>query len=156
MRALINSGSKINAMIPAYSSKLGVRIRWTNVGAQKINDSTFKTFRMVLASFQVETKLEKARFFQQTFLLANSNIKMVLGMPLLTLSNANILFLEQEFTWRSYITTKALLTTKKVELINKKEFSKVALDRNFETFVVYVATLKAPLARILIDLNKAA
>ena len=76
-------------------------------------------------------------------------------MPFLIFSNANVSFLEQEFTWRSYITAKTLPTTKKVELINKKEFAKAALDENFETFVVYVATLEAPLARILIDPNRA-
>ena len=45
---------------------------------------------MVLASFQVEDKLKKARFFQKTFLLADLSIEIFLGMPFLTLSNANI------------------------------------------------------------------
>ena len=94
---------------------------------------------MALADFQVEDKLGRARFFQETFLLANISVEIVLDMPFLTLSNANIQFIEKEPTWRSYTTAEALPTTKRVELIDKKEFAKAALDENFETFVVYVA-----------------
>ena len=35
----------------------------------------------------------------------------------------------------------ALSTTKRVELINKKKFAKVALDEKSETFVIHVASL---------------
>ncbi len=37
-----------------------------------------------------------------------------------------------------------LSITNRVELINKREFAKVALDINSETFIVYVPTLKIP------------
>ena len=47
-------------------------------------------FGMVLASFQMEDKLGRARFFQETFLLADLSVKVVLKMSFLTLSNANI------------------------------------------------------------------
>ena len=96
---------------------------------------------MVLASFQVEDKLGRIRFFQETFLLADISTEVVLGMPFLTLSNADVQFVEKELTWRSYTTTEALPTTKQVELIDKKEFAKAALDENSETFVVHVASL---------------
>ena len=96
---------------------------------------------MVLASFQVEDKIRRAWFFQKTFLLANINAEVVLGMPFLILSNANVQFIEKEFTWRSYITAEVLPTTKWVELINKKKFAKAALDEKSETFVIYVASL---------------
>ena len=62
-------------------------------------------------------------------------------MPFLTLSNADVQFVEKELTWRSYTTAEALPTTKRVELIDKKEFAKAALDENSETFVVHVASL---------------
>ena len=55
---------------------------------------------MILASFQVEDKLGKARFFQEMFLLADLNIEVVLGVPFLILSNANIQFARKKFTWR--------------------------------------------------------
>ena len=64
-------------------------------------------------------------------------------MPFLTLSNADVQFVEKELTWRSYTTAEALPTTKRVELINKKEFAKAALDENSETFVVHVASLSS-------------
>ena len=62
-------------------------------------------------------------------------------MAFLTLSNANVQFIEKKLTWRSYTSAEALPTTKRVEFINKKEFAKTALDANSETFVVYVASL---------------
>ena len=96
---------------------------------------------MVLADFQIEDKLGKVQFFQETFLLADISAEVVLGMPFLTLSNADVQFVKKELTWRSYTTAKALPTTKRVELINKKEFAKAALDENSETFVVHVASL---------------
>ena len=51
----------------AYASKLGLKVRLTNVGAQKIDGSTLQTFGMGLVSFQVEDKLGRARSFQETF-----------------------------------------------------------------------------------------
>ena len=59
IRALINLGSKVNAMTPAYASKLGLKVQPTNVEAQKIDGSTYNTFEIVLANFQVENKLDK-------------------------------------------------------------------------------------------------
>ena len=52
--ALIDSGSEVNAIAPAYAKKLGLRVRKTNVGAQKIDGSTLKTYDMVIAGFQVQ------------------------------------------------------------------------------------------------------
>ena len=103
---------------------------------------------MVLADFQVENKLGKARFFQETFLLANISAEVVLGMPFLTLSNADVQFVEKELTWRSYTTAEALPTTKRVELINKKEFAKAALDENSKTFVVHIVSLSSTLLNV--------
>lgn len=58
-KVLIDSSSKINAIIPAYALKLGFKVRRTDVRAQKIDGSIFKIFRIILASFQIEDKLEK-------------------------------------------------------------------------------------------------
>ena len=80
----------VNAMTLGYASKLGLKVRPTDVRAQKIDGSTLKTFEMVLASFQVEDKLGRPWFFQETFLLADLSVEVVLGMSFLTLSNANI------------------------------------------------------------------
>ena len=44
-------------MMPAYTLKLGLKVRQINVGAQKIDGSILKTFKIILASFQVKKKL---------------------------------------------------------------------------------------------------
>lgn len=61
-------------------------------------------------------------------------------MPFLTLSDADIRFVEAELVWRSYTTAKGLPTTQRIELINKREFAAAALDENKESFVVDVVT----------------
>ena len=50
-------------MNPALTQKLGFYIQKTNVKAQKIDDSAFKIFKMVIANFQGEDKVGKPRFF---------------------------------------------------------------------------------------------
>lgn len=68
---------------------------------------------------------------------------MILEMFFLTLSSADIKFAEKKLTERSYTIAKALLTIKRIELINKKKFVKTALDKNSELFVIHVAALEA-------------
>ena len=63
VQALINSGSEVNTITPGYASKLGLKVRPTDIGVKKIDGSIFKTFGMVLASFQVEDKLGRPWFF---------------------------------------------------------------------------------------------
>ena len=50
-----------------------------------------------------------------------------------------MLFGKETLTWRTYITIEALLTTKQVQIIDKKDFIIAVLDANSETFVVHVA-----------------
>ena len=109
---------------------------------------------MVIAGFQIENKLGKAQFFEESFLLADTSIEVVLRMPFLILSNANIQFAKKEFICRSYTTAEALPTTKQVELIDKKEFAKVVLDEEFETFVMHIADLETLLEGIMIHLHE--
>ena len=77
-------------MTLAYIAKLGLKICSTNIGAQKIDGSLFKTFRMIIAGFQVEDKLDRTWFFQELFLMADINMEVVQKMPFLIFSNANI------------------------------------------------------------------
>ena len=58
-RALIDLGSEVNAMTPAYTAKLGLKVRETDIGVQKIDGSTLDTFRIVWADIQMEDKLGK-------------------------------------------------------------------------------------------------
>ena len=139
--ALLDSGSEVNAMTPAYAAHLGLKVRVTDVGAQKIDGSSLATYGMVIAAFQVVDKLGRSRFFQETFLLADISMEVVLGMPFLFLSNADVQFAEKELTWRTYTTEEALPTIRRVEIIDRKEFAKAALDENVEAFVVHVSSL---------------
>ena len=98
IQVLLNSGNEVNAINPAYTLRLSLQVHYTNIRAQKIDGSTLEIFGMVLANFQVEDKLGKIWFFQETFLLANISTKVVLDMPFLILSNANVQFVEKELT----------------------------------------------------------
>ena len=94
--ALIDSGSKVNVITPAYAKQLGLQVWKTVVGAQKIDGSSLQTFGMVIADFQVEDKLGRSRFFQESFLLGETYMKVILGMPFLALNNADIQFAEKK------------------------------------------------------------
>ena len=96
--ALLNSRSKVNAMTPAYAAHLVLKMRVTNIHAQKIDRSSPATYHIVIATFQVIDKLSYAQFFQETFLLANISIEVVLSMSFLTFSNANVQFAEKKLT----------------------------------------------------------
>ena len=92
MSALLDSGSKVNAIYPTLARKLGLSIRLTDVEAQKIDGTMLDTFRMVVLAFSVTDKANQVRFFKETFLVANVSPKVVLGMSFLTLSNADVDF----------------------------------------------------------------
>ena len=79
-------------MSPAYAKRLDLMTWKTNVRAQKIDGSTSETFGMVIADFQVEDQGGRPRFFQEIFLVVDTKFKMVLGMPFLKISNADIAF----------------------------------------------------------------
>ena len=53
---------------------------------------------MIIAGFQIIDKLGRARSFQEPFLLTDTSMKMVLRMPFLTFSNADIQFAEKKLT----------------------------------------------------------
>ena len=50
-------------MTLVYAKQLGFQVQKTDVGAQKIDGSLLQTFAMVIASFEIEDKLGRARFF---------------------------------------------------------------------------------------------
>lgn len=71
-------------------------------------------------------------------------MQVVLEMLFQGFSNIDIEFTKLEkLTWRFYTTTKALSTTNKVKLIDKRKFVKAILDKYLETFVIYVVSLEA-------------
>ena len=88
---MLNNDNEVNAINLILAQKLGLQIWKTNVGAQKIDGSALKTFGMVIANFQVEDKGGRPKFFQETFLVADTKFEMILGMLFLKLSNAEVL-----------------------------------------------------------------
>ncbi len=128
-------------MIPAYSAELDFITQKTNIGAEKIDGLSLQTYGMASASFSLQNSLGKIWFFEETFLLADTSIEVVLGMPFLAFSNANFQFGAEKLIWRSYTAAEALLTTSRVEFMDKMEFAKAALYENLETFVVHVSAL---------------
>lgn len=66
-----------------------------------------------------------------TSILANTSMEVVLGLPFLALSKADIQFDTGSPTWRTYIAAEALPIARQVELIDKREFAEAALDKNF-------------------------
>ena len=143
VRALIDSGSEVNIMNPAFEAKLGLSIRPIGIGAQKIDGSALRTYGMAIVRFPIQGKSGRTRFFEGTFLLADSSMELVLGMPFLALSNVDIQFGTESIIWKSYSTAKALPKNRRVELINQHKFAKVALDENSEMFIVHLAAPEA-------------
>lgn len=91
-QALINSDSKFNTITWSYATKLGLKIRTINVRVQKIDGSTFETFDIVLASFQVKDKFERARFFREIFLMTDTSIDIIIRILFFILNNINMVF----------------------------------------------------------------
>lgn len=77
-----------------YAVKIGLAIRSNNVGTQKIDGLPLKTYKMVVAKNLVQDKDSKDRLFEETFLIANTSIDVILGMLFLNLNNADINFWE--------------------------------------------------------------
>lgn len=74
-------------MTSAYIAILRLKPRPTNVGTQKIDGSILETYDIALASFLLQDSLGKVRLFEETFLLADTNMELVLGMFFFSLSN---------------------------------------------------------------------
>lgn len=143
---MIDLNSKVNIILPVYAKKLGLQIRKPNVDIYKIDRSALETFEIEIAKFQVKNKLRRDCCFQQIFLVANTSIKVVLGMPSFTFSNANVSFANKELNQRIYTSDKTLSTTKRVQIIKLKKFAKAKLHLNKKAFVVYVATIASKMA----------
>ncbi len=91
-KALLESESKLNVISQAFAQQLGLKIRKTNVGAQKIDNTTLGTYGIVVSTFSVLDKDGRERFFEESFLLADVKPDIVLEMPFLAMNNADINF----------------------------------------------------------------
>ena len=94
MSAFLNSDSEVNAVYLTFAKELGLPIKPTDIGAQKIDSTMLDIYKMVVAAFLVTNKANQVRFFKEIFLVANVSPKIVFRMPFLTLGGANIDFLD--------------------------------------------------------------
>ena len=78
--------------------------------------------------------------------MADTAMKVVLGMFFLALSKVEVNFAKQELTWRTYSLDKALPTTKRVQIIDRREFAAAALALDKKAFLVHVAYLRAKMS----------
>lgn len=101
-------------MTSAYIAILGLYVYLTNIKAQKIDKFILLIYSMVLATFQLEEKQERMRFFQKIFLIANIAIEIILEMFFLIFSKIEINFVDQKLFLKTYILDKALLITKQM------------------------------------------
>ena len=96
VQALINSRSEINGIHSIFAKQLGLLIRLTDIGAQKIDSITLGTYEMVVVAFLMKDKANRVRFFKETFLVANVSPEVVFVMPFLILSGADVDFSDGE------------------------------------------------------------
>ena len=111
---MLNSNSKLNAISSGYAQKLVFKVWKINIRAQKIDGSILKTYKMVIADFQVKDKVDRPKCFQKTFLIADTKFEVILKIFFLKMSNANMSFGEELLMWKSYSTNEALLTIEQI------------------------------------------
>ena len=83
-------------MSQVFTSQLDLKIWNINVGVQKIDSTTLKTYKIVISTFFISDKDDRKRFFEESFLLADIKPDVVLKMYFLTMSNADIDFQIQD------------------------------------------------------------
>ncbi len=135
---LLDSESEVNTISQAFAYQLGLNIWKTNVRAQKIDGTTLETYKIVVSTFSMSDKDGKERFFQESFLLADVKLDIMLKMLFLIMSNVDVDFQARDIQWRSYTIGDILSTIKQVELIVKKKFAVAALNLEYKAFVVHI------------------
>ncbi len=88
----MDSESEVNIMSQIFAHQVCLNIRKTNVGAEKINSATLEFYGMVVSIFFVLDKDSRERFFEESFLLTDVKLDIVLGMLFLIMSNVVIDF----------------------------------------------------------------
>ena len=99
------------------------------------------TYKIVIAACLMTDKANRIRCFEKTFLVANISPEVVFKMFFLTLSGADVDFLDWKLRQKTYATKEALPTTKYVKLVDKKKFATVVFDLEYEIYVVHVGSV---------------
>lgn len=69
-----------------YTAKLGFTTQKTSIAWQKIDDLPLVTNDMTSAKFLLQDSLGKIQFFEEIFLLADTSVEAVLGIPFVSLN----------------------------------------------------------------------
>ena len=134
----------------SFAKQLGLPIQPTDVEAQKIDDTMLDIHGMVVATFSVVDKANRLRFFEKIFLVADISPEIVFEMLFLTLSSTNVDFSGRELWWKTYTTAEAFPSTRRIRLVERKEFAAASLDPEYETYIFYVPSLSStPLVAFL-------
>lgn len=97
--------------------------------AQKIHGILPRTHGISSAMFPLQTSNGMVQSCEELFLLVNSSMELILGIPFSSLCNIDVEFAEaRKLTWRSYDIRETLPISSQVELIDIREFAKPALD----------------------------
>lgn len=90
--------SEVNSIILAFTTIFSLTTRMKNLEARNLDGSLFKMYSIVLVVFFVPNSPTRVQFFKETFLLAETSIKIVLGMLFLFLSNIYVKFDARKLT----------------------------------------------------------
>lgn len=77
-------------------------------------------FRIVIATFKIDNKETKFRFFKRIFLFANFSIDIVFIILFLIFSNLKINFLKLKIFEINYVLIETIPTIKQIKLIKQK------------------------------------
>lgn len=77
-------------------------------------------------------------------------MEIILKMLFLTFSNINILFDTKSLIYKSYSIAEVLFIARQVKMIDKYKFAKVALNKYYKMFIMYIDLLKALELTILV------
>lgn len=85
-------------MSSQYVQILDLKIQKISVKTYKIDGSALKTFKIIIANFQIEHKVGRFKYFSEIFLIANIKIKVVLKMLFFKFSIVNMPFSNKTLT----------------------------------------------------------
>ncbi len=137
--ALADSGAEVNIINRVTARKMGLPVLNTNIGLSAIHGKAVKTYGMHYIEFQQEDEQGRVRYFQDTFLAADIDTRMILGMPWLTMANPNIDWVKRSFQWRTYTAAVALMTTCRVNIIEPEDFAELAINKDADCFAIHAS-----------------
>ena len=70
--------------------------QFNNINTQKIDGTTFETYKKIIAIILVIDQASKVKFFEKTFLVANVSPNVVFKIPFFILTGVDVNFLKKK------------------------------------------------------------